>query len=1322
MKTTYRIRAAAAFVLLCATFTATAQDYTFRLRNSLGWQRTEVVTVELPDGISATGKALHDEKGAAVAFTAADDGRSIRFEAQVDAGTTAGYILTEGTALQPQRRTYAALKMPSSRNDIAWENDLAAYRMYSSTLLSSEPNTANGVDLWQKKTPSPVVDPMYGLSNYHAESEYGVDAYSVNGKTLGCGGLGAYVGGHLVLHNPFDHCTVVESSPLHSEFVLTYDNVVINGSSYTKTVRIETTAGQLLNKATVRLEGEKKTLQLAVALYTHDDMSMAMEGVNYTSVDGLAGRAENKSEGNLTSVGVRFYEGIYLPCNSTTQIVDNHLCLLADYEVGTDFTYYFGGGWNVYPAGLYTTDTDWFDALLRFKAEQESPLALTSATVLPRKDEVRDAIVLANHYWQTTNPSHGNYFWNRAVYHIGNMEAYFALGDESYRAFSTAWAERNNWKGATGNNWNYNYGENNVLFGDCQVCFQVYADLYTLEPEERKIARALEVMQYEMSTPNVDYWWWVDGLFMVMPVMTKLYNITGDATYLEKMYAYWTYSNSIMYDDETGLYFRDADYTYPAHQTNSGRKDFWARGDGWIFAAFARVLSALPADDPHRDEYLSYYRRMAATLKLHQQAEGYWTRSIIDPDYAPGCETSGTALMTYAYTWGVNNGLLSEEDYGIVIERAWNYLSKTALQPDGLVGYVQPIGANAAPGTTVTASQTADFGVGAFLMACSELYRYAGDNPTPRELRMSSAMMPNPYTIVLTFNVPVDEADAADMSHYQLDGRLLEATATVDGRNVVLELATMLDYGRYTLRVDGLHSSEGGTMQSAATQTLLLTVPMYANTLIQTVTASGNQTGNTPANTIDGTLATRWSQAGKGEWIQVDLGVPTEIRAVDVAFYQGTTRLSYFDVQVAADDSGNFTTVLAGQQTSGMTNELERYHFTPVTARYVRLLCNGNSQGGDQWNSITELRVVAAATADSELVFAGISVPADIHTDILLQQETQQGDVIHWTSDRPDLLASSGLVSLPADATTVTLTASTLTASKSWTVTVHPRSIADNLMLCYTFEAEDCYTTDGQTYVRDQSLHGRDATLMGNATADGVLDLSSNTTLGFSTNGYAVAPPHVLDSLRSYTFLIRYNVRSTASQPRLYDFGSGSGNSVFLRLNVLAAGLKLNGATTRLQTSSQGITTDTEQHIAVTFDAATRITRVYVDAALVAEGTTIQNEPYELARVAADVRNYIGRTQWWDTNVAGDNVDVQGTIDDFYLYDISLTPEEIAAHADGSPITTIDEQRSHASDNSSTRVVYDLQGRRVGNSLHSDALRRLSSGIYLMDGRKVLIR
>ncbi len=343
--------------------------------------------------------------------------------------------------------------------------------------------------------------------------------------------------------------------------------------------------------------------------------------------------------------------------------------------------------------------------------------------------EVRGIIDKVNTYWQTHNKPEVRSFWDNAAYHTGNMEAYFLTGNENYRAYSETWAIHNEWKGAKEKDkskWKYSYGESDeyVLFGDYQVCFQTYIDLYNILPDNYKIARAREVMEYEMSTPNHDYWWWSDGLYMVMPVMTKLYKVTGNHLYLDKLYEYIVYSDSIMLDRETGLYYRDAKYVYPKHKTSSGKKDFWARGDGWVLAGLAKVLKDLPADYEHRSFFVNKYVKLAEAVAAIQQPEGYWTRSMMDPTHAPGPETSGTAFFTYGFLWGINNGYLDEAVYKPVINKAWNYLAKTALQKNGKIGYVQPIGEKAIPGQVVDADSEANFGVGAFLLAACEYVRY----------------------------------------------------------------------------------------------------------------------------------------------------------------------------------------------------------------------------------------------------------------------------------------------------------------------------------------------------------------------------------------------------------------------------------------------------------------------------------------------------------------------------------------------------------------------------------------------------------------------
>lgn len=348
------------------------------------------------------------------------------------------------------------------------------------------------------------------------------------------------------------------------------------------------------------------------------------------------------------------------------------------------------------------------------------------------QQQVLQLIHLVNNNWQQTHQPTVNAFWDNAAYHTGNMEVYALTKHEPYREYSTKWATHNQWKGAKSDDiskWKLTYGETDeyVLFGDWQICFQTYIDLYKLQPDEAKIARAKQVMQYQIQSPRNDYWWWSDGLYMVMPVMTKMYKLTGNQIYLDKLYEYYTYANSIMYDAEEKIYYRDAKYVYPKHKTSSGKKDFWSRGNGWVFAGLVKVLHDLPKNDAHYNEYVEKFKGMAATLKKYQQPEGHWTRSLMDTARSPGYETSGTAFFTYAYLWGMNNGYLSKAVYKSTAEKGWNYLQTIALQPDGKIGYVQPIGERAIPGQIVDKNSTANFGVGAFLLAACQMYRYIGN-------------------------------------------------------------------------------------------------------------------------------------------------------------------------------------------------------------------------------------------------------------------------------------------------------------------------------------------------------------------------------------------------------------------------------------------------------------------------------------------------------------------------------------------------------------------------------------------------------------------
>jgi parallel beta-helix repeat protein len=112
--------------------------------------------------------------------------------------------------------------------------------------------------------------------------------------------------------------------------------------------------------------------------------------------------------------------------------------------------------------------------------------------------------------------------------------------------------------------------------------------------------------------------------------------------------------------------------------------------------------------------------------------------------------------------------------------------------------------------------------------------------------------------------------------------------------------------------------------------------------------------GNAAANVLDGKLSTRWSAEGKGQWLNFDLGVVHLLEAVDIAFYQGTNREAYFDIEVSINGT-NWTRILQGTS-SGHTNALQHFDFADVAARYVRIVGRGNSQS--LWNSLTEVNLL----------------------------------------------------------------------------------------------------------------------------------------------------------------------------------------------------------------------------------------------------------------------------------------------------------------------------------------------------------------------------
>jgi unsaturated rhamnogalacturonyl hydrolase len=251
---------------------------------------------------------------------------------------------------------------------------------------------------------------------------------------------------------------------------------------------------------------------------------------------------------------------------------------------------------------------------------------------------------------------------------------------------------------------------------------QTYLDLYFRYHDPAMMAPIRERMDAVMALPDnpeKPLWWWCDALYMAPPVLAKLSRATGERKYLDFMDHEWWITSNLLYSPPNHLFFRDKSFL-DKHEAN-GSPIFWSRGNGWVFAALARVLAEMPRDYPSRPKYVAQFKEMAEKLAGLQGADGLWRPGLLDAGAYKLPESSGSAFYTYAFAYGINSGILERGKYLPVVEKAWQGLL-SHIYEDGRLGCIQPVGA--APGD-FTAASSYVFGTGAFLLAGSEVYRLA---------------------------------------------------------------------------------------------------------------------------------------------------------------------------------------------------------------------------------------------------------------------------------------------------------------------------------------------------------------------------------------------------------------------------------------------------------------------------------------------------------------------------------------------------------------------------------------------------------------------
>lgn len=323
--------------------------------------------------------------------------------------------------------------------------------------------------------------------------------------------------------------------------------------------------------------------------------------------------------------------------------------------------------------------------------------------------------------WQIDNfdkVKHRRNGWHNGALYIGMFHWAEKAGDAKTADFLMKIGKETKWAPA-----NRSYHADDICVG------QMYIEMYKKHKDEKMIQPLKERAFYVASHPSDaalskkdkigkdTRWSWCDALFMAPPVYAALYTLTKEDVYRDYMISEFKECTDSLYDRAEGLYYRDC--MRIGVKESNGAKQFWGRGNGWVFGGIPLILNNLPADDPSREYFINIYKEMAEAALRTQDKDGHWHASLLDPDAYPYPENSTSAFFCYGLAWGVNNGILQGAKYKKAMKKAWEGLIE-AVHPDGKLGYVQPVGASPKPASY---DSTEVYGVGALLLAGTEILK-----------------------------------------------------------------------------------------------------------------------------------------------------------------------------------------------------------------------------------------------------------------------------------------------------------------------------------------------------------------------------------------------------------------------------------------------------------------------------------------------------------------------------------------------------------------------------------------------------------------------
>lgn len=324
------------------------------------------------------------------------------FPATVDGLGTSEYTIRAGVS-EPIDTISCGRFYPERADDIAWENDKAAYRAYGPALQRNG-EQAYGYDVFTKSVSYPVVEKRYAMEldstvraqikelrekgkkaeadslqriiSYHVDHGNGMDVYNV-GPTLGGGTAALMDGDKIIYPYCFKDYAILDNGPLRFTVKLVYNPLTIKGDSDVIETRVlSLDKGSYLNRTAITYDHLSQSTQVAAGLVIHPENPKGYESSVSDRFIAYADSTNNPKNGNgIIYVGASFPK----PLTSASAVMFpkevsgaiGHVLAVSPYQPGDTFVYYWGSGWS---KGGMKDMNQWTSYLKDFSAKLSAPL------------------------------------------------------------------------------------------------------------------------------------------------------------------------------------------------------------------------------------------------------------------------------------------------------------------------------------------------------------------------------------------------------------------------------------------------------------------------------------------------------------------------------------------------------------------------------------------------------------------------------------------------------------------------------------------------------------------------------------------------------------------------------------------------------------------------------------------------------------------------------------------------------------------------------------------------------------------------------------